>query len=191
VGHDAVPDFSTYYQKLAEGFYMDLYVKPDPSEPWENAFQKKQWEKKFAGLDETDFDWVPWSPLEQNRHRHLSGRAHIPLTVIPMQKHDPMRLMPLHYLSDDARQPVFVEFSNIADLRSMSPEERDLIAPLAQPSIKVFWGEELVHRYFISFGLEDYRPILYVGDTWINKVLPALATEGQRNENIDHLPVVQ
>jgi hypothetical protein len=71
----------------------------------------------------------------------------------------------------------------------MLPEERDLIAPLTQPSIKVFAkGEELPRRY--SHDIDTRYPI-YVGDTWVRKVLP-MAAEGQREGDIvDHLLVVQ
>ncbi|KAG1751005.1 hypothetical protein EDD22DRAFT_251081 [Suillus occidentalis] len=185
VDYDAVPDFSMYYQKLGHRVKLNLRVKPDPSEPWETEFEKIQWEKQIADADE--FDWVPWTPI-QTRHRYLHCDANIP-SVILMQKQGTVRSTPVHYLSDKARQPVFVDSSDIADLRLMLPEERDLIAPLTQPSIKVFSkGEELPHRY--SNGNNMQYPI-YVGDTWVKKVLPT-AAEGQREGVIvDHSLVVQ
>ncbi|KAG2135329.1 hypothetical protein DEU56DRAFT_901841 [Suillus clintonianus] len=186
-GCDTVPDFSTYYQKLEHRVSLNLHIKPDPSEPWENELEKVQWEKQIADMDDTDFDWVPWTPLTHSRRRFLSGDAYI--SVIPMQKQGPVRSTPVHYLSDNARQPLFVNSSDITGLRLMLPEERDVIAPLAQPSIKVFpKGEELLHRYFI--GTDMQRPI-YVGDTWAKKVLPMVA-EGQRErDTMDRLLVVQ
>ncbi|KAG1729731.1 hypothetical protein EDB19DRAFT_2027683 [Suillus lakei] len=186
VSHDAVPDFSTYYRKLGCGLGLKLYVKPDPSEPWEQDFEKTRWEKQIA--DEIDFDWVPWLPLIQTRRRYLTGKAS--LSVVPMQKQRPVRSTPVHYLSDEARQPTFVDMSDIADLRSMSPEERDLIAPFAQPSITVFdKGEELRSRYLTDYTIEE-EPI-YVGDTWAHKVLSATAKGQRERDTMDHLLLVQ
>ncbi|KAG1720260.1 hypothetical protein EDB19DRAFT_1918100 [Suillus lakei] len=185
VKHDAVPDFSMYHQKLGHRINLNLYIKPDPSEPWDNEFEKTQWEKQIANADE--FDWVPWTP-PQPRRQLLSGYANR-LSVITMQKQGPVRSTPVHYLSDKARQPVFVDLSDIADLCLMLPEERDLIAPFLQPSIKVFAkGEELPRRYFNG---ADMRGPIYVGDTWVKKVLP-MAAEGQRErDTVDRLLVVQ
>jgi hypothetical protein len=72
----------------------------------------------------------------------------------------------------------------------MLSEERDLIAPLTQPSIKVFTqGEQLPRRYFTTTDKPEYP--IYVGDTWVRKVLP-MAAEGQRErDTVDHLLVVQ
>ncbi|KAG1859522.1 hypothetical protein DFJ58DRAFT_726244 [Suillus subalutaceus] len=138
MGPDGVPDFSTYYQKLGHHVNLKLHIAPDPSEPWDNEFekkqwemQKKQWERQIAkvDMDADELDWVPWMPPTQIRRRSLSGDANV-LSVIPMQKKQgPVRSTPVHYLSDNARQPVFVDSSDIADLRLMLPEERDLIAP--------------------------------------------------------------
>jgi hypothetical protein len=188
VNHDAVPDFSTYYQKLRHRVKLDLHVTPDPSEPWDNEFEKIQWEKQIAVVGADELDWVPWMPPTQPRRRLLYGNANV-LSVIPMQKEGPVRSTPIHYLSDKARQPVFVDPSDIADLRLMLPEERDLMAPLTQPSIRVFAkGEEVPRRYCTS---ADMRYPIYVGDTWVRKVLP-MAVEGQHEKDaVDHLLVVQ
>ena len=185
VDRDAVPDFSTYYHKLVHRVSLTLRVNPDPSEPWDNAFEKEVWEKYTTEVDETDSDWVPWS-FTQTRSRVLTGKLGV--SVIPMQKQGFVRSTPIHYLSDEARQPSFVHVSHIDDLRSMSPEERDLIAPLAQPSMKVFAeGEERCGRYFTAL---DVRQPIYVGDTWTNKVLPMVA-EGHGADTVDQLFVVQ
>ncbi|KAG0708004.1 hypothetical protein DFH29DRAFT_994630 [Suillus ampliporus] len=181
----AVPDFSTYYRKLGHRVNLNLHVKPDPSEPWEYEFEKKQWEKQTEEMDENDFDWVPWSSLKETRRRHLTSDAS--LSVMPMQKERPAQSTPVHYLSDEARQPTFVKLSDIADLRQMSPEQRDFIAPFAQPSIKVFAkGEELTNRYYTG-----RQRLIYVGDTWAKKML-SVAAEGQhQRDTMDRLLVVQ
>ncbi|KAG1845783.1 hypothetical protein C8R48DRAFT_779788 [Suillus tomentosus] len=187
VQHDAVPDFSTYYQKLGLRINLQLHIAPDPSEPYDNEFEKIQREKQIPDADE--LDWVPWTPIMQTRRRILSGDTNI-LSVIPMQKQETVRSTPVHYLSDKARQPVFVDPSDIADLRLMLPEERDFIAPLAHPSIKVFAkGEEKPRRYFTSANM--WYPI-YVGDTWVKKVLPMTTTKDQgESDTADRLLVVQ
>jgi hypothetical protein len=190
----AIPDFSTYYQKLSHQVMFRLLVKPDPSVQWENQFEKQQWEwqaeqreKHNVDMDETDFDWVPWSfsiPMTRTQQpppRSFIGKVDLP--IFPKQKQGPVRPTPVHYLSDEARQPLFVDVSDIDDLRLMAPDERDLIAPLAQPFIKVFAeGEELGCRYFTAF--ETQKPI-YVGETWANKVLPVLA-EGHGTDTLGH-----
>ncbi|KAG1774437.1 hypothetical protein EV702DRAFT_1240561 [Suillus placidus] len=182
LGHNFVHEFSTYYQKLGHRVILDLRVKPDPSEPWEHEFEKERWERQTVGMDETNFDWVPWLSPVQTRRRYLDGHARLP--VVSMQNQRPV---PVHYLSDEARQPVFVNVSDIADLRSMTPEERDLLTPFTQPFIRVFAkGEELLNRYFTDcIG----QPI-YVGDTWLNKVL-SVAVEGQHESEMDGLLDVQ
>ncbi|OJA09806.1 hypothetical protein AZE42_10939 [Rhizopogon vesiculosus] len=186
VERNAIPNFSTYYQKFEYRTTLNLHIKPDPSEPWDkNEFQMHPWGTQSAEMDETDFDWVPWSPVTQTRRVFHQGRVN--LSVIPVQQQGHLLFTPVHYLSDEAREPVFVQFSDIADLRLMSPEERDAIAPLAQTSIKVFSkGEELRLRYFTSRDMRQ-QPI-YVGDTWVNKVL-SVAAEGR--DNMDHLLIVQ
>ncbi|KAG2341000.1 hypothetical protein BDR05DRAFT_1002152 [Suillus weaverae] len=185
VGHDAVPDFSMYYQKLERRVKLILRIKADPSEALDNEFEMMHMEEQIVDAD--DFDWVPWTPM-QTCPRFLFGDTNI-LSVVPAQKQGAVRSMPVHYLSAKARQPVFVDSSDIADLRLMLPEERDLIAPVTQPSIRMFAkGEELPHRYFTG---ADMRYPIYVGDTWVKKVLPMTA-EGQRErDTVDHLFVVQ
>ncbi|KAG1902450.1 uncharacterized protein F5891DRAFT_1216514 [Suillus fuscotomentosus] len=170
VQHDAVPDFSTYYHKLGLRISLQLHIAPDPSEPCDNEFEKIQREKQIADADE--LDWVPWTPPTQ------TIADSFPATPIYF-----------HYLSDNARQPVFVDPSEISDLRLMLPEERDFIAPLAQPSIKVFgMGEEISRRYFTDANI--WYPI-YVGDTWVKKVLPMITKDQGESHTVDHLLVVQ
>jgi len=185
VDRDVIPDFSTYYQQLKNHVILNLQIRPDSSEPWEkNDFGRKQWEKRTAEMDETDLDWVPWFPYTQTRRQIYEGNTSI--SVLPVQTQGGLRSKPVHYLSDEARQPVFVDFSDIADLRLMSPEQRDLIAPLAQPYVGVFAnGEELYNRYFTG---NDVQQPVYVGDTWFNKVL-SVATEAR--DSMYHSIVVQ
>jgi hypothetical protein len=47
MNYDAVPDFSTYYQKLEHPVNLNLHIAPDPSEPWDNG-------KQIADADELD-----------------------------------------------------------------------------------------------------------------------------------------
>lgn len=184
VGHNVVPDFSTYYQKLKNLVQLNLAVKPDPLEP-KDGCERMPWNHETADMDESDYDWVPWSPT---RMMSVSYQGNTSISVVPMQRQGlHPQPTPVHYLSEEARQPAFVAPSDIADLRSMSPEERDLMAPLAQPYTKVFAkGEELRNRYFAR-GPGDMQQI-YVGDTWVSKVV----AESQRKmSNMEHSLVVQ
>ncbi|KAG2135309.1 hypothetical protein DEU56DRAFT_396632 [Suillus clintonianus] len=191
VPQDSAHAFSTYYQNLGHRVILTLRVKPDPSEPWENDFEKQVWEQQkhrwcqqTRWMDEADFDWVPWSFPTQDRLRFLYGNADVAFS--PMQDQRPVQITPVHYLSNEARQPVFVDVSDIADLRSMTTEERDLLAPIAQPSIKVSEGGELPNWYFTPkyMIMEHMEQPIYVGDTWLNKVLSVVA-EGQHEEGMD------
>jgi len=49
VDRDAVPDLTTYYHKVVHRVSLTLRVNPDPSEPWDNAFEKEVWEKYTRG----------------------------------------------------------------------------------------------------------------------------------------------
>ncbi|KAG2135331.1 hypothetical protein DEU56DRAFT_807650 [Suillus clintonianus] len=183
---DAVPDFLAYYcQKLGYDLGLNLEVNPDPSEPWEHMSVYPQWEEETAGMDESDFHWAPWLPVIQTPRRFIRLTGDVSLPVISMQKRCPVRSTPVHYLSDEARQPAFVDVSDIVDLRSMSPEERDLLAPFAQPSIKVFAkGEELYARYFSDIVTEEQ--LIYAGDAWAKKVLSLTAEGPRKKSTVDH-----
>jgi hypothetical protein len=199
VDRGTIPDFSTYYRKFGHHVRLDLHVKPDPSEPWENEFEKQEWERKtedsarqIAEMDGIDFDWVPWSRPPSNftptRYRFLTGEVGIVVTPVQQEGHQAVRATPVHYLSDEARQPLFVDVSDIDGVRLMSLEERDLMAPLAQPSLKVFAeGEELGSGYFTG---PDMQTPIYVGETWAKKVM-AVVAERHGTDTVDHLFVVQ
>ncbi|KAG2132708.1 uncharacterized protein EDB93DRAFT_1255125 [Suillus bovinus] len=75
VRHDAVPDFSTYYQKLGHRVNLNFHIVPDQSEPDDNEFEKTQREKQIADADE--LDWVPWTLPTQTRRPFLSGNANV------------------------------------------------------------------------------------------------------------------
>jgi hypothetical protein len=78
---------------------------------------------------------------------------------------------PVHYLSDDARAPTFVDGSltSVRALLAKTPAERDLLAPLLEPVVSFPpEGEERVHRYYRV--PEGHRPLIYVGETWVKKV---------------------
>jgi hypothetical protein len=172
VGQDVVRAFSTYYQKLGQRVDLNLHIKPDPSEQCNREIGIPPWERQAGWMDESDYDWVPWlSPMQTLRQR-LTGNTSV--SFIPMQNQRPVQTTPVHYLSNEARQPVFVDVSDIADLRSMTSEERDLIAPIAQPSIRVLEGDPGHPDFY--FDCNKRQPI-YVGDTWLNKVL-SVAVEG-------------
>ncbi|OJA10098.1 hypothetical protein AZE42_07535 [Rhizopogon vesiculosus] len=181
VDRGTVPDFSAYYRKLGHHIRLVLHVKPNPSEPWENEFEKQEWERKTKDSARSR----PPSNLTLTPCRFLTGEVGIAVTPVQQQGHQAVRVTPVHYLSDKSRQPLFVDVSDIDYLRLMSPEERDLMAPLAQPSMNVFAeGEERSDRYFTAF---DTQTPIYVGETWAKKVMPVVAEE----HGTDHLFVVQ
>ncbi|KIJ11927.1 hypothetical protein PAXINDRAFT_101493 [Paxillus involutus ATCC 200175] len=99
---------------------------------------------------------------------------------IPSRRADPSRQPPVHYLSStgDIRAPIFVDPRTVDKLRTLSLEERDAMAPIAHPWVSVTpEGEETVaERYFVwrESGL-----LVYVGETWVNKVLPKLQNKSQ------------
>ncbi|KAF8532273.1 hypothetical protein JB92DRAFT_2843987 [Gautieria morchelliformis] len=76
----------------------------------------------------------------------------------------------VHYLSPEARAPVFVDPASAQDLLQKSSEERDEFAPKAQPTFVTHSDHDVVKdRYFV------WRPnqegMYYVGDTWLRKVV--------------------
>ena len=83
VDRDAVPDLTTYYHKVVHRVSLTLRVNRDPSEPWNNAFEKEVWEKHITEVYKTDYDWVPWS-FTRTRSRVLTGKLGV--SVIPVQK---------------------------------------------------------------------------------------------------------
>ena len=189
VNRNIAPDFSSYYLKLGHHLNLNLHIELGSSVPWMDESEKQRWERGRERWEsqQMDIDWVPWprsimgSPPP--RLQFLAGQTDI--SVVPTQKQGPVRSTPVHYLSDEARQPLFFDLSDIDSLRLMSLEERDLIAPIAQPSLKVFDdAKKLGNMYF-----HIQRPI-YVGDTWANKVLPTIV-DGHRADGVDHSFVVQ
>ncbi|KAF8532276.1 hypothetical protein JB92DRAFT_2843998 [Gautieria morchelliformis] len=76
----------------------------------------------------------------------------------------------VHYLSPEARAPVFVDPASAQDLLQKSSEEQDEFAPKAQPTFVTHNDHDVVKdRYFV------WRPnqegMYYVGDTWLRKVV--------------------
>ncbi|KAG1859526.1 hypothetical protein DFJ58DRAFT_913099 [Suillus subalutaceus] len=144
----------------------------------DNEFENERWEQQTGRLNETDFDRVYCLSPIQASPRYLTGNAG--LLFIPMQNQRPVKITPVHYLSSEARQPAFVDVSDIADLHSMTTEELDLLASIAQPSIKMFEGG----RRLPDFYFDRIEQPIFVGDTWLNKVL---SVEGQheRDHNMD------
>jgi len=73
----------------------------------------------------------------------------------------------VHYLDEGARGPTFVDRSAIHELLAEDPAERELRAPFLEPVISSPpEGEELIHRYCV----QDRKPPIYVGETWVKKV---------------------
>lgn len=78
---------------------------------------------------------------------------------------------PVHYLSNSARAPKFVDSSatRVRALRAKTTAERDSLAPLLAPVVSFpAEGEERVHRYY--HVPKVLRPLIYVWETWVKKV---------------------
>ncbi|KAH7916551.1 hypothetical protein BJ138DRAFT_995536, partial [Hygrophoropsis aurantiaca] len=167
IERDHIPSFSARYQTLGTRLCLFLQVRKGVEEPYDrnDPFDTI----KSNTVDDIPYDWVPRSKPEQVRgFRSYSTCTNVSVAF----KSPPFTVAPAHYLSIDARTPIFVDPSTVPDWLSRSREERNLCAPLANHQTKVTAkGDEKIIRYFSGRGLNE--PI-YVGETWVKKVLPSL-----------------
>ncbi|EGN92581.1 hypothetical protein SERLA73DRAFT_190942 [Serpula lacrymans var. lacrymans S7.3] len=156
IGDYAIPTFTTYYKQLGGQLIMALVVREKkPRQPEEH--------------DEDLYDWLPWPKPKENADSFNSRmlRATKDISVFSAPSSHESDIAFVHYLSADARTPVFVDVSMVDDLLSRPAEERESLAPLAEPIIReAEKGTEAVFRYYV-----DYRkPPIYVGMTWMKKM---------------------
>ncbi|KIJ63026.1 hypothetical protein HYDPIDRAFT_113541 [Hydnomerulius pinastri MD-312] len=176
-------DFSAVYQNYVGRLTGALFVAPDPSEPMLN-YERKMYISPRSRPDD-EYDWIPWTKERGVPCKHLSGNV-----SLPVWSHDSLgpgvTQPPVHYLSPEARAPIFVDSDMVPILRDMTVEERDAMAPVSSPHVSVIPKEESINKYYGS----SLAP--YVGETWANKVLPKLRERSQgREQDIDHILVVQ
>ncbi|KAH7924499.1 hypothetical protein BV22DRAFT_1129798 [Leucogyrophana mollusca] len=169
VGRESIPDFAARYQKLSSELWTHLTVPRAPEEP---LYPTDPFSEVPVGkVDDEQYDWVPWAKPDNLRRRLRMLRGCVDISVV-LETPSAVAVTPPHYLSADARTPTFVDHSTIPDLLAETREERNLRAPLASHQIKVIpKGEEVILRYFSG---HQWRYPIYVGETWVKKVLPRL-----------------
>jgi hypothetical protein len=135
--------------------------------------------------EEEDYEWI--STLtdvdETPRYsRTRTLRAMLPVfaysSTYGNQKHENTWNL-THYLSPEARTPIFVNLSTVPELLQKVPTERDFIAPIAQPKVIRKEGQDVVrNRYFgTDVGNAQARQgFYYAGNTWLRKVVKPLET---------------
>ncbi|KAH7916555.1 hypothetical protein BJ138DRAFT_1052409 [Hygrophoropsis aurantiaca] len=174
IQRDHVPDFAAHYHDLKTQICLSVQVRNgieepyDPSGPWDNA----------PVADDVPYDWVPWSEqVKQKPPRFPQGCTNVSVVL----QSPTSTVTPVHYLSTDARTPIFVDDAAVSKLRARSRAERNLLAPLANQQTKVTAkGDEKLTRYFSGY---NWREPIYVGETWVKKVLPSL----ERNAAEEHI----
>ncbi|KAH7919071.1 hypothetical protein BV22DRAFT_1134108 [Leucogyrophana mollusca] len=184
---EALPDFSTRYQELGHQFCVAITL-PEPSEDRSTPTHSFDQQQEKSVVDDAYYDWVPWSKvIGDPSSRTFQGCAKISISL----KGPPSSstATPTHYLSTDARTPVFVDPSEIQDLLKLTREERNIRAPIVTPVVKVVSkGEEKIRRYFST---NDLRYPIYVGETWVKKVLAHLQRDSGRKDNHEGALVLQ
>ncbi|KIJ63027.1 hypothetical protein HYDPIDRAFT_168634 [Hydnomerulius pinastri MD-312] len=186
-------NFEAYYQDIANALVVNLDIPRTQDEPLDpdNFLDHRIARKSTPHFEDDEDEWVPWytSPdvVRTRGVRTYTGRA--AATVVPagqpvlpktclragvseqldiMSEESSCSPSPIHYLSEGARSPVFVDPSTALELLDKAPAERDALAPLLDPRVNSpNGGEELVHRYFRT---ADKKTLIYVGETWVKKV---------------------
>ncbi|KAF9223374.1 hypothetical protein BS17DRAFT_767251 [Gyrodon lividus] len=173
-------NFISYYDVHDGRLSVNLQVKRDEGEPpsvFERGYMTRIAQTPL--YDEDDQEWLPWSvtrtqiypPIASPKtvHGHVSWSA-------PSLQTDPTREPPVHYLSPtgNIRAPIFIDPKMVDELRALSLEERDKMAPTALPRVSVTpQGEESPERYLVR------KDTVYVGETWAKKMRPKLPGQSQ------------
>ncbi|KAF8835567.1 hypothetical protein BDN67DRAFT_1072354 [Paxillus ammoniavirescens] len=176
--HGPIVGFSSYYAKPRGRVSVALSVQRDERELLNVYDRGIMAPAPRTRRDEEDSDCFSYTdPRPPQIARGFEGNISL---SVPSRRADPSRQPPVHYLSPagDIKAPIFVDPRTVEKLRKLSPEERDAMAPIAHPWVSVTpEGEETVaERYF---PWRDSGSLLYVGETWANKVLPKLQNKSQ------------
>ena len=117
-----------------------------------------------------EYEWIPAVERSSNR-RSRRGSARIPVFVHSRYDDSTKSVTAegVHYLSPEARAPVFVDPASVQDLLLKSMSERDALSPKVQEKIIVRGGSDVVGAR--SFDWEKPGGLHYVGDTWLRKVV--------------------
>ncbi|KAF8840064.1 hypothetical protein BDN67DRAFT_969106 [Paxillus ammoniavirescens] len=169
----AFVDFEGYYASQGNHLSVFMYVRRDPREPLSARERERMtiMRSRNPSYDADDYDWLPWTDEHMGTMpRTVHGNISL---SIPSPHVDFAGEPPVHYLSPtgDVRAPIFVDPKTVDELRALSLEERDALAPLVHPRVSVTpRGEESFERYFTR----GTSRVIYVGETWAKKVLPKL-----------------
>ncbi|KIJ63017.1 hypothetical protein HYDPIDRAFT_113523 [Hydnomerulius pinastri MD-312] len=163
-------DFSAAYRNYVGRVTAVLFVTADPSEPME-SHERRMYINPNGHTDD-EYEWISWTKQREVQCRYLSGNVSLPLW-----SHSSLgpgvTQPPIHYLSPEARAPVFVDSAMVSKLRDMTVEERDAMAPVPNPHVSVIPKDEVDNTSY------EARSIIYVGETWAKKVLPKLRERSQ------------
>ncbi|KAF8512471.1 hypothetical protein JB92DRAFT_3117084 [Gautieria morchelliformis] len=157
VPEDSLGPFEMHYQTIAVELVITMTVRNITS--------------SVSVEDPEEYGWIPTMKQTAIISKVLSAR----IPILGKGKHDKWTARTraaqmVHYLSPEARAPVFVDPASAQDLLQKSSEERDEFAPKAQPTFVTHNDHDVVKdRYFV------WRPnqegMYYVGDTWLRKVV--------------------
>ncbi|KAF9226272.1 hypothetical protein BS17DRAFT_776967 [Gyrodon lividus] len=179
--------FSTAYQNYSGLLTVILEVTPDPLEPMSREARMSFFRPRLNTDDE--YEWTPFT-----KDIEVSGNIFLGNVNLPLGSHPSIsaaQQLPVHYLSSDARTPIFVNLTVVDELRALTVEQRDAMAPISLPRVAIVpEGEEVMDSYF---GLGP-KYVTYVGETWAKKVMPNLppkSPSSQTVENLDPTLVIQ
>ena len=157
VGDNQYPHFDMHYQTTDAQLRIYLEVN--------NASLSKE-------EDTEEYDWTPIM-RESNYRSGAVLWASIPVFIHPSQDDSTKSVTTenIHYLSPEARTPVFVNPGTVQDLLQKSMDERDALLPKAQPSFVTREGDDVVRDRYFVWGQRQQSGMYYVGDTWLRKVV--------------------
>ncbi|EGO03436.1 hypothetical protein SERLA73DRAFT_174912 [Serpula lacrymans var. lacrymans S7.3] len=176
---EAVPNFITTFSAIKNRLNIELSVTRPKEEPLDLSHYVDQLltEEEY---DDEEYDWVPWSKSEM-WHDYHQYHAEVDVWIVPSSR-DSDSSAPVHYLSDDARSPIFVDALSAKDLQSKSAEERNLLAPLAKAQVvETEEGEDIVYKYHDPYR---WKYPIYVGETWTRKVEKSIKHHGGDGDSV-------
>ncbi|EIW74313.1 hypothetical protein CONPUDRAFT_77991 [Coniophora puteana RWD-64-598 SS2] len=167
-------DFETHYATYGSELKVKINVPRGPAEAYESSnmhnFFLRKLDLPTAGPDE--YDWVPWERTPEPtapRGLHIfEGSTRIAVLPRAPPKTEDTGTAPVHYLSPNAKTPIFINPADVDAVLAKTPAERDTMAPVANARLREVLEEDvLVHRYMSDKPAND----IYVGKTWKMKVV--------------------
>ena len=156
VDNNQYPHFDMHYQTTEAQLRIPLEVN--------NALLSKE-------EDAEEYDWTPIM-RESNYRPGAVLWASIPGFIHPSQDDSTKSVTTenIHYLSPEARTPLFVDPGTVQDLLQKSMDERDALLPKAQPSSVTREGDDVVRDRYFVWGQQQQSRMYYVGGTWLRKL---------------------